>query len=54
MTIRDLFRAGSIRRENEDLASRLRSVEAERDSLRARLGQAEVMELITLRPDEPT
>jgi hypothetical protein len=49
MTIRDLFRAGSIRRENEDLASRLRSVEAERDSLRARLGQAEVMELITLR-----
>jgi hypothetical protein len=49
MTIRDFFRAGFIRRENEDLASRLRSMEAERDRLRARLGEAEVMDLVTLR-----
>jgi hypothetical protein len=49
MTIRDFFRAGSIRRENEDLASRLRSMEAECDRLRARLGEAAVMNLVTLR-----
>lgn len=49
MGIADFFKAGSIKRQAEGLAAKLREVEADRDQLRARLGIAEVMDFTNLR-----